>query len=62
MLVLTRKLGEQILIGDDIIVEVMGVKNNQVKIGVHAPQGIEVDRPEIREKKLQAKEQGVDRV
>lgn len=52
MLLLTRKVGEKILIGDDIEVMVTEVKGGQVKIGVKAPPNISVDRPEVRERRL----------
>ncbi|PCI67310.1 MAG: carbon storage regulator [Piscirickettsiaceae bacterium] len=47
MLILTRKVGESIRIGDDVSVVVLGVKGNQVRIGVDAPKSISVHRDEI---------------
>ncbi|WP_386689139.1 MULTISPECIES: carbon storage regulator CsrA [unclassified Lonepinella] len=47
MLVLTRKLGESLLIGDDIEITVLNVRGNQVKIGVKAPKDVSVHREEI---------------
>ena len=47
MLILTRKTGESLMIGDDITVTVQGVKGNQVKIGVTAPRDQAVHREEI---------------
>lgn len=47
MLILTRRIGETIRIGDDIEVVVLGVKGNQVRIGVQAPRETEVHRQEI---------------
>ncbi len=52
MLILTRRAGETICIGDDIKVTVLGVKGNQVRLGIDAPMNVEVDRKEIRERKL----------
>jgi carbon storage regulator len=49
MLVLTRKEDESIIIGDDIIVKVLGLKENQVKIGIIAPKSVTVHRQEIYE-------------
>jgi carbon storage regulator len=51
MLILTRRVGESIKIGADIEVTVMGVKGNQVRIGVTAPKTTAVDREEIAERK-----------
>lgn len=53
MLILTRRVGERLVIGDDIVIEVLGVKGNQVRIGVDAPKDTRVDREEIR-KRIQA--------
>lgn len=50
MLVLTRKSGEKITIGDDIIVKVLEIKGSQVKVGIEAPKGIAVHRSEIYER------------
>lgn len=51
MLLLTRRIGETIVIGDNIKVMVLGVNGRQVKLGIEAPREIEVDREEIRERK-----------
>jgi carbon storage regulator len=48
MLVLSRKLGERILIGDDIVLTVIRIKGDAVRIGVQAPVETRVDREEIR--------------
>ena len=47
MLILTRKVGEVIMIGEDIVVKVLGVRSGQVKIGVEAPRDLPVHRQEI---------------
>ena len=47
MLILSRKVGESIIVGDDITVTVVGVNGNQVRIGVNAPRDVQVHREEI---------------
>ena len=47
MLILTRRVGETVVIGDDVDVTVLGVKGNQVRIGVKAPRSVSVHREEI---------------
>lgn len=47
MLILTRRVGETLMIGNDISVTVLGVKGNQVRIGVNAPKEVAVHREEI---------------
>lgn len=51
MLILTRKVGASILIGDDITITVLGIEGGQARIGIDAPKSMAVDREEIREKK-----------
>ena len=57
MLILTRKIGESICIGDQITVTVTGINGAQVRLGVNAPQDVSVDRNEVRERKLQEQKQ-----
>ena len=47
MLILTRRVGETVMIGDDVTVTVLGVKGNQVRLGVNAPRDVAVHRQEI---------------
>jgi carbon storage regulator len=47
MLILTRRVGESLMIGDDVTITVLGVKGNQVRIGVNAPKEVAVHREEI---------------
>lgn len=47
MLILTRRVGESLIIGDDVTITVLGVKGNQVRIGVNAPRDVAVHREEI---------------
>lgn len=50
MLILTRRVGEALVIGDDVTLTVLGVKGNQVRIGVNAPKEVTVHRQEILER------------
>jgi carbon storage regulator len=56
MLILTRRTGESLRIGDDVEVTVMAVNGSQVRIGIKAPRNIAVDREEIAERKQRERE------
>ena len=47
MLILTRRVGETLMIGDEVTVTVLGVKGNQVRLGINAPKSVAVHREEI---------------
>ena len=47
MLILTRKIGETVIIGDEITLTILGVKGNQVRVGVKAPRDVSVHREEV---------------
>ena len=57
MLILTRRVGETVMIGNDVTVTVLGVKGNQVRIGINAPKNIAVHREEIFER-IKREQQG----
>lgn len=50
MLILTRKLGERITIGDDIVISLIEIKGSQVKLGIEAPKSVSIHRQEIYER------------
>ena len=57
MLILTRKVGESLLIGDDVSITILNIRGNQVKIGVQAPKDVSVHREEIYQRIHQAKDE-----
>jgi len=58
MLILTRRVGETLMVGDDVTVTVLGVKGNQVRIGVNAPKDVSVHREEIYQRIQREKSAG----
>lgn len=55
MLILTRRINEEVMIGDDIKIRILGVKGNQVRIGIAAPEDVSVHREEIYQRVLAEK-------
>jgi carbon storage regulator len=56
VLVLTRRVGEKLIIGENVTVTIMGVKGNQIRIGIDAPRDITVNREEIYQRILKERE------
>jgi carbon storage regulator len=61
MLILTRRVGETVMIGNDVTVTVLGVKGNQVRVGVNAPRDVAVHREEIYERIKREEQEGTSR-
>jgi carbon storage regulator len=57
VLVLTRRLGEKLIIGGNVTVTILGVKGNQIRIGIDAPRDITVNREEIHQRILKEREE-----
>lgn len=60
MLILTRRIGETLMVGDEVTITVLGVKGNQVRLGVNAPRDVAVHREEIYDKIQSEKIQNPD--
>lgn len=58
MLILTRRVGETLIIGDDIAITVLGVKGNQVRLGIKAPRDVTVHREEVYQRIHQDAQEG----
>ena len=61
MLILTRRVGEKLIIGENVTVTVLGVKGNQIRIGIDAPRDVQVNREEVHQRILKERE-GLNRV
>ena len=62
MLILTRRIGETLIVGDDVNITVLGVKGNQVRLGINAPKDVTVHREEIYLRIQQEKKSIVDEI
>ena len=47
MLILTRKIGETLVIGDDVTLTILGIKGNQIRVGINAPKDVSIHREEV---------------
>lgn len=57
MLILTRRVGEKLIIGENVTVTVLGVKGNQIRIGIDAPRDVQVNREEVYQRILKEREE-----
>jgi len=57
MLILTRRVGEKLVIGENVVITVLGVKGNQIRIGIDAPPEVDVHREEIFKRILKEREE-----
>lgn len=62
MLVLGRKTDESLLVGDDIVITILGIEGDRVKVGIDAPRHITILRSEVRDRQLRAAEQQAEGV
>ncbi|KXU36388.1 carbon storage regulator [Ventosimonas gracilis] len=58
MLILTRRIGETLMVGDDVAITVLGVKGNQIRLGVDAPKDVSVHREEIYQRIQRERDDG----
>jgi len=61
MLILTRRVGETVMIGDNVTITILGVKGNQVRVGINAPKSVAVHREEIYERVKRERQAEADR-
>jgi carbon storage regulator len=58
MLILTRRIGESLVIGDDVTITILAIKGNQIRIGIDAPKNVAVHRQEIQQKINESSKEG----